>query len=120
MADRVIRVRDLAEAMQHAAGQAVAGARPADPRLTGLHLAVPLLSRTAPIGEAIWDMTIRQSSPCRYDPFAWAWRRWRRMTGWKPGSLALRWTAADIAVSIDGQPVARLSSPQFRSKTDAE
>ena len=106
MADRVIRLGDLAAALARAGGTPVRDG--AD--VTSLRLEVPMLVRDLPEGDALWSSSVRQRPPPRV---AWLLARWRRArrrrAGWAPRYLQLRWTPRRVDALVEGRRIARIS-----------
>ena len=106
MAERVIRIADLAAALVRAASVPVReGAE-----VVLLRLDVPMHVRDLPEGDALWSARVHQRARPR---FAWLLARFRRArrrrAGWSPGHLQLRWTPTRIDALIDGRRIAFIS-----------
>lgn len=106
MAERVIRIADLAAALARAGSTSLReGAE-----VAVLRLDVPMHVRDLPEGNALWSARVRQRARPR---FAWLLARFRRArrrrAGWSPGRLQLRWTPMRIDALIDGRCVAFIS-----------
>ncbi len=102
--DRLIVVRDLAQAM------AMAGAsRVRDGAIvTSIELEVAALSASVAGGAAIWAMRRRYPDVPLVGWLA-RWRRaQRRRAGVDVARLSLRWVPSHLDALVDGRPVARL------------
>ena len=110
MAGRLIRIGDLAAALDAAAARDLAAAQ----RLAELRLELPVLARAIPDDAQLWAMAVYQRPRPWFGFLAPLRRRRRRRAGWAPTQLTLRWTPAGIEAALGDAVIACLppSSPQ--------
>lgn len=98
---------------------AAATTPPAAPgRPVRLRLAIPMLARQVPEGDALWAARLRPpppgaavaSSSVLSGWFARRRRRERRRAGWAPTTIELHWTSAGIVACVDGRRIARFAA----------
>ena len=117
MAERVIRLRDLAASLI-AAGSADT---PAGAGVAAVALEMVALTSQVPLGDRFWSMRLRQPGTSSLRGFVrWPWfaryrRASRRRAGWAPHRLTLRWTPAGLDAAIDGHPVAHIDLSDERT-----
>lgn len=110
MAERVIRMRDLAASLITAGGTVV----PAGTGVTALGLELIALTGPVPRDDGFWDLRLRQPRPSRatwisnLGWFARLRRARRRRAGVMPHRLTLRWTPTQLDAAVDGDPVAHI------------
>lgn len=114
MADRLITLRDLAQALA-AAGLASVNEGAS---VSALRLRVPMLVRAIPEGDALWNMVLHHRPQHHALPL-WLlrWRRRRRRgAGWLPSALDLHWNRYGVVACRDARRLAVLLPPPFIAK----
>ncbi|GAA0669940.1 hypothetical protein FHT00_000529 [Sphingomonas insulae] len=93
-------------------------------RLIRLRLAIPMLARQVPEGDALWATILRPPRGAAVESrsllsgwFARRRRRIRRRAGWAATTIELYWTSAGIVACVDGRRIARFAAATDPSKT---